>query len=330
MADSGAPDAGITCLQKVDNQVLTFAFHDGYYASQDGGLSWEPTTQEMPKDSCVQSVTEIVSPLDPQLHFKFTAQGHQIERSDDGGHTWQVEHVTQPLSEAQQIYAARAEGGGSLRFFPDLFGSGVLLDASTGNLIVAAGHQGVLVRTPDGIWRGSSVGRYAPIDLHQPENVIALLADELVYALVVFALSAATMTPGKLSRKVRLLLMLGWLALGGAVFFKLSFFQGNYSQLGSQFSVYGAILAGLLAAIAAAIRLTALFKINPKAVWATLGLSALAAGLFLVPFIVWSQNGIPFYVSALLYAVVLVAVTCYAAQRYLRRYNTELQFYTRF
>jgi hypothetical protein len=108
------------------------------------------------------------------------------------------------------------------------------------------------------------------------------------------------------------------------VLFKLSFLQGNYSQLGSQFSVLGVLIAGLLGAIAAALRLIALFQLNPKAVWVTLGVSALTALLFLVPFVVWTQNGIPYYSAAILFAGLIVAAMCLAGHRYLRRYARAL------
>ena len=290
MADSAQPDFGINCVEQVGNQTLTYVLQSGYYASQDGGLSWTPSTQEMSKDACGRRPQEIFNSNNPLIRFRFGSDGRQIDRTEDGGRTWQTEYVIDEMSEAQQVYTERTERGGSPVFSAPL---AAVMDATTGNLIVAAGHQGVAVRTPDGEWHAIGVGQYYPIDLRQPGMVVALLAGEFLFALVVFALAAGTMAPGVPSRKVRLMLVLGWLALCGAVGLKIMFLQGNYSAAGSQFSAYGAIVAGVIAVPAAAIRLIAVFRFNPTAVWVTFGLSALAALLFLVPLIVWSQNGIP-------------------------------------
>ena len=318
MADSAQPNPGIACVQQVDGQILAsdVYYGNGTYVSRDGGLSWLPDANKTSTNECRGSSQEMISPQDPLIHFR--VNGRQIERSDDGGYTWQIEYALQDMTDAQQVYAGQNEGGN-----PAMISGGLVavIDATSGNLIVSAGHQGVLVRTPAGAWQAIGVGAYQPIDLHQPATVVSLLAGEILAALVVFALAIGIMAPGKLSLKVRLLLIFSWLTMGGAIVVRIMFLEpGSYSQLGSQFFVYGVVSAGLLAAVVAAIRLNALFRFNPTAIWATLGLSTLAALFFLMPFIVWSQNGIPFYVTALGYAGVLVVATCLVGRRYLRRY----------
>jgi len=57
--------------------------------------------------------------------------------------------------------------------------------------------------------------------------VLSLLAGKTLVALAVFALAAGTMAPGRSSRKARLLLVLGWLALCGIVGFKIMFLHDN-------------------------------------------------------------------------------------------------------
>jgi uncharacterized membrane protein YhaH (DUF805 family) len=119
-------------------------------------------------------------------------------------------------------------------------------------------------------------------------------------------------------------LLLGWLAFGGGMVVRVMFLSpGGYSQTGSQFFAYGTLIAGVIGVIVAATCLMAMFKRNPAAGWATVGMSALAALLFLVPFLVWSQDGIPSYVAALAFALVLVGVTCLAGYHYLRRYDIK-------
>ena len=61
------------------------------------------------------------------------------------------------------------------------------------------------------------------------------------------------------------------------------------------------------------------FRFNTKAAWLTIGLSGVTALLFLVPFVVWTQDGIPYYDTAAVYAMVLVVAMCYVGYHYLRR-----------
>jgi hypothetical protein len=324
MADSAQANYGVNCLEQKEGVILAVSSYSSY-ASRDGGLTWTESDIESETRYCRLEENEVVGPDNNLQRFRFTANG-QVDRSDDGGQTWQAEYLLQDVTEAQQVYVGQNQRGN-----PSVV-SGALdavIDASTGNLIIGVGYQGVLVRTPDGTWQAIGVGQYQPIDLQQPDTVVSLLAGEILAALVVFVLTAGTITPGELSRKARLGLLLGWLAFSGGVAIRVMFLQpGGYSQTGSQFFAYGVIIAGVLGIAVAASRLMALFKTNVTAVWATLGVSALAVLLFLVPFLVWSQNGIPSYVAALTYAVVLVVVTCIVGQRYLRRYAIAPQSLT--
>jgi hypothetical protein len=313
MADSAQPNPGIACVQPVDGQILAYDVYygNGVYISRDGGLSWIPGTKGTATDTCRGSSKEMISPQNPLVHFRLN--GRQIERSDDGGSTWQTEYGTAMLTEAQMVYAQRSEGSGNLDFSGSLV---AVMDAATGNLIVGAGHQGVIVRTPDEAWHAIAVGRYNPLDLHRPEAVLNLLAQEALLALVVFVLSVGTIAPGRTSIIMRVALGLAWLGLIGTLIVAENLLHSSYSQL----SIGGTIVTAVIAFPIAVIRLTAAFRLNPKTAWLTLGLSALTALIFMVPFVVWSQNGIPDYAAAAAYALVLAAITCFVGQRYLRRY----------
>ena len=317
MADSGMPFAGLNCLWHLDDQILVSDIF-GSYISRDAGLSWTENSQTgdaalTSAHGCESAPSEIFNPDNPLVRFRLTSDGRQIERTEDGGRTWQTEYVKTELSQAQEVYARRMAGRG----FPVLAGPmAAILDTTTGNLIVTAGHQGVVVRTLDGAWHAIGVGPYQPIDFHQPGMVVVLLSNELLLALVVFAMAIGTMAPDIPSRLTRVLLVLGWLALFGTLGFAMMFSQGDYSQLSS----LGAIGAGVIAAPVAAVRLVAAFRLSPRVAWFTIGLSALTALLFVVPFVVWSQNGIPYYSTAAVYATVLGVVACIAGRRYLQRY----------
>ena len=84
-------------------------------------------------------------------------------------------------------------------------------------------------------------------------------------------------------------------------------------------SVLGVIAAAIFGVPVAIKMLIGTFRIDPKAAWLTIGLSVLTALLFLAPFVVWTQDGIPYYYTAAIYAGVLVAVMCFVGHRHLQR-----------
>ena len=85
--------------------------------------------------------------------------GGAFERSADGGQTWQREIDSLSLTEAEVTYYKRSRDPletDNWRQPQDLF-----IDRVTGNVVVALGQAGVMVRTPDGQWRHVSVGSYS-------------------------------------------------------------------------------------------------------------------------------------------------------------------------
>ncbi|GEM_PF-649528 len=366
MADSPAPNYGIACFTQEGGQIFT---SDAYaaYTSLDGGLTWQASTTQPQNRFCDMRAGEVASPNDPRLRFRYDPAG-VIERSDDGGQTWQREYAVTPMSQAQSAYAEQGSSAAILRSGP----LNAVIDPRTGNAIFALGHQGVLVRTPSGEWRTVEVGPYHAIDLQQPEKVVSLLAGEILLALVLIVLMAAVIAP--LARPVNFLpVAILVVVLGGIAFMVLGVAIRSYNDsiiwpvllgvllvlviyvrrgrravtllnmalavgwvgwLTTLFITPPALSTGYLSgiptlgALAAAVFggpvaikiLIGTFRTDPRAVWPTLGLSALTALLFLVPFVVWSQNGIPYYYTAAIYAVILTAMMCFVGRRYLRRY----------
>ncbi|HSD84881.1 MAG TPA: hypothetical protein VLG46_13525 [Anaerolineae bacterium] len=366
MADSPAPNLGITSFCQKDGQIFTGDIFASY-TSVDGGLTWQASTTP-PKDQvCDKHASEVVSPSDPRLRFRYDSAG-VIERSDDGGQTWQREYAVAPLSQAQSAYARQGSPTAVLWTGP----LNIMIDARTGNALFALGHQGVLVRTPAGEWRTAKVGPYHAIDLRRPEEMISLLSGEMLLAGVLIVLVIAVIAP--LARSISLLpLTILVIALGGIAFVVTGIALGSYDAslilpallvvpiilliyirrggrgatltsaalavswvgwLATWFIAAPAMATGylrgipVLGAIAAAIfgvpvalkLLVGVFRVNPKAARLTIGWGALTALLFMVPFIVWAQDGIPYYYTAVVYGMVLVAVMCFVGYRYLHQY----------
>jgi hypothetical protein len=171
MADSPAPtDLGVTCLGVLDSSLLAFqesifhgefssASHDvAVYQSTDGGLHWRrvmssrydaqkpPTPSpdgtnaallEFAKCTVHDSGWQLPDPTHDQVLYAFiTGQG--IYRSEDAGQTL---HKEASLTESSVLDAR--------------------VDEPSGNVLVALGVKGLMVRTPDGAWQSIAPDKLA-------------------------------------------------------------------------------------------------------------------------------------------------------------------------
>jgi hypothetical protein len=162
-ADSAAPqDLGITCLGEMNTSLLAFqerVYHGEFggnrhevtvYQSEDGGLSWRN----------VMAAT--YDPQKPPTLAPDQANAPLLEFGKCGQHTsdWQLPDPTDTkvlyaFIKGQGVYRSE-DGGQTLRKEADLADASVLdarIHSATGNVIVAIGFEGLMVRTPDGKWQ---------------------------------------------------------------------------------------------------------------------------------------------------------------------------------
>ena len=86
----------------------------------------------------------------------------------------------------------------------------------------------------------------------------------------------------------------------------------------------GAVVIAAIVAVAILAVPVAMLQVGGVEVRARrpLGLAAeVGMLLFLLPYLLWSQGAIPFYNTATLYALALVAATLFAGNRYLQRFT---------
>jgi hypothetical protein len=136
------PRAGVICLRVQDDAVVagTFAYD---FRSVDGGLTWTQSNTAPRADAeCNQRAlrdtrpTGVRDPYRPGIVYYFDWSG--LRRWDETTRTMQTEFKPDP---APEYYDA-------------------LVERATGNVILAAGTAGVLVRTPDAQWRFVAVGEF--------------------------------------------------------------------------------------------------------------------------------------------------------------------------
>ncbi len=375
MADSPAPDYGI-CGFKVAGSAITVR----QFTSQDGGLTWQGNNGGYGNFCQAKGPQwQLIDPLDERIRYRFTS-GVSIERSSDGGQSWAKE-IDLSGDDARASYIEKTD---QLFYSQSAGPVDAVIQQPTGNIVVAMGYEGALVRTPDGVWHWVAIGAYHVPDLHRVDNVVVLLSGELLYALALLALALGTLARRTSAVQVRDVIAMVALALGWAALVPIFVLEGNVNVMLSVL-MSGLLLIGLsawthrafitnprrarmretlrivlvgiawlgwimavvlfppaqasgyssaipvMATLAVALfavpmmlgQLSVLIGSNRRALMPTVLVAVLASVLYMLPYIVWSQGGIPFYGTAMLYALALVAGTLIAGRLYLRRFLNE-------
>ncbi len=158
MADMAAPDYGIKCVQQTHGTLRVASMTSQHYVSADGGLTWQTDASET-SFTCDYSLESLPALLDDPtrgLQYRIPARS-QVEVSADGGHSWTTETIDTSLSDAEWAYIRIT------RSWNPMLEEGILnamVDPTTGNLVLAMGQQGVLVRSPSGTYTWVDIGPY--------------------------------------------------------------------------------------------------------------------------------------------------------------------------
>jgi len=195
------------------------------FASSDGGLTWSKQIIEhyqLPSINCsVPNQQMLFDPRNPQIQYRWQPRG-PIERSSDDGGTWVIDHslpeMQQEVRRHYNQFSARADpfrGNGFTRTFIPGPVSG-LFDDTTGNLVLAMGWDGVLVRTLDGVWHQVAVSiNYRFADISGFNELGGILFFELWLAgalgFLILTTSAAYLRKHSISRVRMVWVAMGWI-----------------------------------------------------------------------------------------------------------------------
>ncbi len=320
------PDYGVSCLQTSDNEIVAIAGSDFDYGSQirfisdDGGLTWRVApTQNKVTDCPIPLYSWLLpDPGDPQIQYKF-APNAAIRRSEDGGQTWHKE-ITTRLNQAQ-IYHYQKQHGANSRITPGPLDA--LIHRPTGNVVVAMGHEGVLVRTTDGEWHWVTVGTYQRDPLKQADDILNSLSGEFA-----FALFLAFLTLGVLSRHTGVIAPFGYVVLAlawmlwGAAYIALppavTYSRNSFIDL--SFLLTRAMTALAFVTIPLGLkRAYDLYIFSPRALGVGIITAISGAVFFIFPYLLWGQGSIPHYTTAAIFASALALVVIVTGDRYLQR-----------
>jgi hypothetical protein len=311
----GIIQTGLGRLCKEDSEVYAFEFpidEAHGYRSADGGLTWTPFRGA--RDVLVRCDwgEKDRRPTPFQSDWKISdrrrtyrsAQG-VIESSTDDGQTW-----TEEIDPSRFDTDARGALHVGRNQKPRTPGPLDAIVSEQGNLIVAMGSDGALVRSPDGKWQWVAVGNYHLEQFSVSEHLSLLDGWSALLTMTYIGLTAlmigAPFTTSALRRAfmafVCIVLALAWLS---------PLFLSAVN-----------ILLWLLPLIEAAFMAKAgmeIYRVEPRALFAWLALSFAAGALFLLPYVLWAFETIPRFFLAHIYALAIGAGAIVSCRLYIRR-----------
>ncbi|MBN1247649.1 MAG: hypothetical protein JXC32_08320 [Anaerolineae bacterium] len=342
LGNAGPPDEGIVCLELDQDRILAGPRHDYAYsdtfASDDGGLSWTSLGDERPTGGEVLCSghdgpwTLTGTAPDEVLRF---VPGERIERSTDSGATWTTV-INLNGEDARMAYYATTRSNSISSPGPH----DALVDPASGNVIVAMGHEGVLVRTGTGDWEWIAVGEYRFELLRTPAQVLILLQGELGLAIAAGFVAVAmagwrrfgvrgavdpnsevegtSPAPGaggggihRFAWPLRILMLLAGLGVALALVVVRPATIAGYGAIISWGVVIAALAVTLVLAAVLAILQARVAKGNR--LLGLLGWLALTPMLVLLPYLAWVVGWLPTYTPASWIAAAVAAVVWVAA-----------------
>ncbi len=305
IANSGAPDYGIACLALRDERIIASSVYWSY-ASSDGGLSWQAADGDG-RCSAQPESGSVADPANPATLYRYTP-GVVIEKSADGGGTWQRDLPLTPSSEAETAYYNKRIGSAMVR--PGPFAA--LADPATGNLIFAMGHEGVLVRQGDGRWRWVPVGEYRRLEFNQAGAFLRLLGGEIWLALGFALLLIGSCGLRQFRTRLRVVVLgIGWALWGLTVAFSPARVSG-YGESLLPFILFAAGVFIIPTAVDYGYRVR---RSSGRAFGRLLAYAAAGLIAVLLPYALWAINALPDYTLAVVFALVLGATLLVLAYR---------------
>jgi len=312
LGNASMPIYGADCLTVLDNGALVVPQeYPDSYVSTNGGLTWEAVLPEsVPGYESCESRPDVWTLTDPQqVMYRFTSGGPAIEQSTDGGETWSAAFNLTGMEARIALYSRMRSGAYAASAGP----FDALIEPESGNLVVAMGYDGVLVRDPSGEWQWAAVGPFYHDRVNTAEELSHLLFWEAMLALII-AIAAAIGIYALRARRRWWVLVLAAVSLLAALILSLTspainWTPGNYLAIpfGGVVIVAGIIeLVGMVFVLIDTLKKDA---VERKGLLLALSLLAVVIMImFLVPFVLWALGTIARYGTAQWFAWVPVAV----------------------
>ena len=309
------PDIGVKYLAYSEGGIYSLGWDSGY-VSRDGGLSWQALSLSYSAaetsysedgetwigvsvlcPDCAAEIDSYTTRLDstPRIldvngavQYRY-APGEPIERSEDGGATWQ-EVYTRPRRPADKVYYERRHPIGTFHTGP----LDAMVDPGTGNVVFAMGVEGVLVRTPDATWTWVAVGPAQRAEVRSGEGLLLVLHGERLLAAGFGLLAIMTLlTRWRRSVVRKIFLAIYWLLWGANVALMPELQTGYAAGVNMLLMVGGCIY--LLIHIGIELAMTIPKQATVREVGRVALTGLLVAAVFVIPYVLWVLAVIPWY-----------------------------------
>ncbi len=340
-------DRGVTCLFQRGDSLVTVGPLEGVYeftggmngegeyvleqwwdeyTSLDGGLTWhsERIDDDPELYPDCEPTAALTDPANPMIQYRWQPE-ETIEQSVDGGRTWILAYDLAVLRQTVRISYNHGKSG----YAPSPLTG--IVDATTGNLVLAMSLDGVLVRPPGGTWQWVAVGGYQLADLHNVRKLEGVLFFHwwLVGALffLIITTAVAYMRQRLIGSVRRGMLFAGWIGWG-IVWLGFNYCHlDTYEQLASPSAGMILIISGLLSL---ALLLVIAIPLSVNAVMDLMRYHVRQSGhvllssfslslLYLLPLVLWARGTIPRYLTALVFSLILTLAGLFATYKYLTR-----------
>ncbi|MEO8606322.1 MAG: hypothetical protein ABI690_00445 [Chloroflexota bacterium] len=323
-------DSGLTCVVQLNQNLIVFGGISAY-SSRDGGLNWQPVktidaqVQSVTRENCLEHSIKpsfmLVDSSNKNIQYRFQ-RAQSIERSVDGGQTWNVDIDLSELSQdVRQYYQHQKTDqiGIAINASPGPFDA--IIDKVTGNLVVAMGQDGMLVRTPNGQWTWIEIGQYHRVEIYRFDRIFDLLKGELILSGILMLLVLTTYLQPHRPRFATIVLASGWILWLFGAWVPVPKSDDSPGLNIGFFTYYSNTLAAVIVflLIVGAVAHILDQKISAKQVIETVLLALGSGALFLFPYLLWSQGTIPSYSTASIFALLLGLSAAFGTGQYLKR-----------
>lgn len=314
------PNLGITWLCEQGNGLYATSLQQSL-VSRDGGLTWQEAdaADGLVIYECMQSrqsrpgYENRWSLTDGAQQYRFV-QGEAIYVTQAGQPETLVfdltslNHDTNKKSRVPRNFTILC--GGPNAYVPGPFDA--VIDSQTGNLVVAMGHDGVLVKTVNSEWHWVPVGDYQHIGLDDLDTLIDVIRPELMFALALLILIPPTIAlPSYSPRWYEMAgLILIWLIWLGILLLRINLDDVVYFTM-------PLLIIGLMLTVHVLER-----YINQRRQYLAAAMLVVLtfsiALLFLLPYALWVRRTMPNHGTASSFAFILVGAGVISAGQYFR------------
>lgn len=306
LANSAHSIQGIECVSTDGTELISsVGWQDEIYISSNGGMSWDYCAECTNQCVSASEGTLVLHPEESTIRYRYFP-GERIEKSDDGGGTWVEHYDLRRLRDARSAFYEYRNG---VQLITGPFSGAI--DPSSGNVVFAMGHDGVLVHEANGDWTWVVVGEFGregrPLP-SSPRELVGFLYAELHLSILFGLLSiASVLVEGQFTARKIAPLSIPWFTFLLAWSLRPAQNRLAYSSALAVFLAYSGYVMVLLHILIFSRDFIKLHNLRFLLIILVLGFV-----IFYLPYLLWALTWLPSYpvvsIISLLLGVAMIAL----------------------